>query len=84
MGYTFAEMKRQDLNVVSEISLVMAATLIDIKSRMLLPAPETEDEEEEESACGTGTAAFGVQDVQIVWHTSCVNRQMDAETWSFF
>ena len=43
-----AEMKRQDLNVVSEF-LVMAATLIDIKSRMLLPAPETEDEEEEEA-----------------------------------
>ena len=42
-----AEMKRQDLNVVSEF-LVMAATLIDIKSRMLLPAPETEDEEEED------------------------------------
>lgn len=40
-----AEMKRQDLNVVSEF-LVMAATLIDIKSRMLLPAPETEEEEE--------------------------------------
>jgi len=37
-----AEMKRQDLNVVSEF-LVMAATLIDIKSRMLLPAPEEED-----------------------------------------
>ncbi len=42
-----AEMKRQDLNVVSEF-LVMAATLIDIKSRMLLPAAETEDEEEED------------------------------------
>ena len=42
-----AEMKRHDLNVVSEF-LVMAATLIDIKSRMLLPAPETEDEEEED------------------------------------
>ncbi len=28
--------------------LVMAATLIEIKSRMLLPKPETEDEEEEE------------------------------------
>lgn len=40
-----AEMQRQDLNVMSEF-LVMAATLIDIKSRMLLPAPETEDEEE--------------------------------------
>lgn len=41
-----AEMKRQDLNVMSEF-LVMAATLIDIKSRMLLPAKETEEEEEE-------------------------------------
>ena len=30
------EMQRQDLNVVSEF-LVMAATLIDIKSKMLLP-----------------------------------------------
>lgn len=40
-----AEMKRQDLNIVSEF-LVMAATLIDIKSRMLLPASETEEEEE--------------------------------------
>ena len=42
-----AEMKRNDLNVMSEF-LVMAATLIDIKSRMLLPATETEDEEEED------------------------------------
>ena len=42
-----AEMKRNDLNVMSEF-LVMAATLIDIKSRMLLPAVETEDEETED------------------------------------
>lgn len=42
-----AEMKRQDLNIVSEF-LVMAATLIDIKSRMLLPATEKEEEEEED------------------------------------
>lgn len=41
------EMKRQDLNIMSEF-LVMAATLIDIKSRMLLPAPEKEDEEAED------------------------------------
>lgn len=40
------EMKRQDLNIMSEF-LVMAATLIDIKSRMLLPA-DPEDEEEED------------------------------------
>lgn len=37
------EMKRQDLNVVSEF-LVMAATLLDIKSRMLLPKEELEEE----------------------------------------
>ena len=40
------EMQRQDLNVMSEF-LVMAATLLDIKSRMLLPVDE-EDEEEED------------------------------------
>ena len=38
------EMKRHDLNVVSEF-LVMAATLLDIKSKMLLPAPPEEEEE---------------------------------------
>ena len=38
-------MKRQDLEVLSEF-LVMAATLIDIKSRMLLPSnPDSEEEE---------------------------------------
>ena len=41
------EMKRNDLNIMSEF-LVMAATLIDIKSRMLLPATETEEEENED------------------------------------
>jgi segregation and condensation protein A len=42
-----AEMKRRDLNVLSEF-LVMAATLIDIKSRMLLPSnPEDEENEED-------------------------------------
>ena len=44
-----AEMKRNDLNVMSEF-LVMAATLIDIKSRMLLPKKESEEEEEEAPA----------------------------------
>ncbi len=40
-------MQRQDLNVCSEF-LVMAATLLDIKSRMLLPAMQTDEEEESE------------------------------------
>ena len=39
------EMERQDLNVVSEF-LVMAATLLDIKSRMLLPKEEEQETEE--------------------------------------
>ncbi len=41
------EMQRQDLNIMSEF-LVMAATLIAIKSKMLLPKEESEDEEEED------------------------------------
>ena len=44
-----AEMRRQDLNVMSEF-LVMAATLLDIKSKMLLPAKESEDVEEDPRA----------------------------------
>lgn len=40
------EMKRQDLNVMSEF-LVMAATLLSIKSKMLLPKVETEEGGEE-------------------------------------
>lgn len=41
------EMQRQDLNIMSEF-MVMAATLLDIKSKMLLPAPQTCDEGEDE------------------------------------
>lgn len=40
-------MQKEDLNVMSEF-LVMAATLLDIKCRMLLPKEETEDGEEED------------------------------------
>lgn len=39
-------MERQDLNVMSEF-LVMAATLLDIKARMLLPKETVEEEEED-------------------------------------
>ena len=42
-----AEMKRRDLNILSEF-LVMAATLIDIKSKMLLPSTSEEEEDEED------------------------------------
>ena len=40
-------MQREDMNVMSEF-LVMAATLLDIKCRMLLPKEVTEDGEEED------------------------------------
>lgn len=41
------QMDTEDLNIMSEF-LVMAATLLDIKSRMLLPAEVNEDGEEED------------------------------------
>lgn len=44
-----SRMEEEDLDVVSDF-LVMAATLIDIKSRMLLPAREEEEEEEDPRA----------------------------------
>lgn len=43
------EMQRQDLDVMSEF-LVMAATLINIKAKMLLPKEEEEEEEEDPRA----------------------------------
>ena len=39
------EMKRQDLNIMSDF-LLMAATLLDIKAKMLLPAEINEEGEE--------------------------------------
>ncbi len=42
-----SHMEQEDLNVVSDF-LVMAATLLDIKSRMLLPAEPVEEGEEED------------------------------------
>ena len=60
-----SHMEKEDLDVVSEF-LVMAATLLDIKSRMLLPAQETEEGEEEDPRAElVGKTASGVQNVQI-------------------
>ncbi|MEG2774828.1 MAG: segregation/condensation protein A, partial [Acetivibrio sp.] len=42
-----AAMKTKDMDIMSEF-LVMAATLLNIKSRMLLPKDETQEEEEED------------------------------------
>lgn len=47
MEYIEEMKKQQDLNVMSEF-LVMAATLLSIKSKMLLPVEETEEEEQED------------------------------------
>lgn len=44
-----SEMKQRDLNIMSEF-LVMAATLIDIKSKMLLPREEIQEQEEDPRA----------------------------------
>ena len=41
------EMERTDLNIMSEF-LLMAATLLDIKSKMLLPKEVNEEGEEED------------------------------------
>lgn len=76
-----AEMKRRDLNVVSEF-LVMAATLIDIKSKMLLPTDSSDEEEEEDPR------AELVQQLLEYKMYKCMayelrDRQMDAEKIMF-
>lgn len=76
------EMKRQDLNVMSEF-LVMAATLIDIKSKMLLPKQETEGEEE----TGDPRAELVAQLLEYKMYKCMAyelkDRQMDAERVMF-
>ena len=53
------QMEREDLNVMSEF-LVMAATLLDIKCRMLLPKEINEEGEEEDPESRAGRTAFTV------------------------
>lgn len=76
-----AEMKKRDLNVLSEF-LVMAATLIDIKSKMLLPKKVEEEQEEEDPR------AELVQQLLEYKMYKCMayelkDRQMDAERTMF-
>ena len=79
-----AEMKRQDLNVMSEF-LVMAATLIDIKSKMLLPAKESEGDEEAEDpraelVCGCFSAIDELNDeCAAAYHVDPSRVYYDAE-----
>ena len=52
-------MQKEDLNVMSEF-LVMAATLLDIKCKMLLPKEVNEEGERGRSEKRTGRTAFAV------------------------
>ena len=76
------EMQRRDLNIMSEF-LVMAATLLDIKSKMLLPKREADEEEEQEDP-----RAELVQQLLEYKMFKCISyelkdRQMDAERTMF-
>ncbi|MEE0550462.1 MAG: segregation/condensation protein A [Lachnospiraceae bacterium] len=75
------EMKRQDLNVMSEF-LVMAATLIDIKSKMLLPAKETEEEEAEDPRTELVEQLLEYKMYKCISY-ELKDRQMDAEKVMF-
>ena len=57
-------MEQEDLDIMSEF-MVMAATLLDIKCRMLLPKEVNEEGEEEDPKSRAGAAAFRVQNVQV-------------------
>ena len=75
-------MERADLNVMSEF-LVMAATLLDIKSRMLLPKQEAPEDEEQEDP-----RAELVRQLLEYKMYKCISyelrdRQMDAERFCF-
>ena len=75
------EMKRQDLNGMSEF-LVMAATLIDIKSKMLLPAKETEEEEAEDPRAELVEQLLEYKMYKCISY-ELKDRQMDAEKVMF-
>lgn len=59
-------MQHEDLNVMSEF-LVMAATLLDIKCRMLLPKEVTEEGEEEDPRQELVEQLFNIRCTSI-WH----------------
>ena len=53
------EMQKKDLNIMSEF-LLMAATLLDIKCKMLLPKEVNEEGEEEDPRTRACRAAFAI------------------------
>lgn len=62
------QMEKEDLNIVSDF-LVMAATLLDIKSRMLLPDLETEEGEEEDLRAELVARLLEYKNISL-WHRS--------------
>ena len=58
------QMEREDLDIMSEF-MVMAATLLDIKCRMLLPKEVNEEGEEEDPRAELVQQLFRVQNVQV-------------------
>lgn len=80
LGYV-RQMETQDLNIVSEF-LVMAATLIDIKSKMLLPA-EVNEEGEEEDPRAELVARLLEYKMYKYMAQELKDREMDAERMMF-
>lgn len=75
------EMKHLDLNLMSEF-LVMAATLIDIKSKMLLPVDETDDEEMEDPRAELVAQLIEYKMYKCISY-ELKDRQMDAQKAMF-
>ena len=75
------EMKHLDLNLMSEF-LVMAATLIDIKSKMLLPVDETDDEETEDPRAELVAQLIEYKMYKCISY-ELKDRQMDAQKAMF-
>ena len=71
------EMQRQDLNVMSEF-LLMAATLLDIKSRMLLPKEVNEEGEEEDPDNGLVILKVIHEDGEDLLSTLDSDEELDA------
>ena len=71
------QMDKQDLNLVSEF-LVMAATLLDIKAKMLLPKEENPEEEEEDPRAELVEKLLEYKRYKYMSY-ELKDRQMDAE-----
>ena len=75
------EMQKQDLNIMSEF-LLMAATLLDIKCRMLLPAEVNEEGEEEDPRQELVEQLLQYKMYKYMWY-ELRDRQLDGERLMF-